>query len=428
MTQTAIEQPVASVIPGVPAVPTAEQDTFQTGKILTIVSGHFTHDTYTAFLAPLLPLLIEKLGMTLTQAGALQVFMQLPGLGNVAIGYVADKLNLRYFVIFAPAVTATLMSAMGLMSSYLSLAILLFAAGVSVSAFHVPAPAMIGQVSGRRVGRGMSLFMAGGELGRTVGPLLVVWGITTWGLDGIWRLAIFGWVASAVLYWRLRHISAQSGRQRTPFRAVLPRLRRLFVPLSGLMFLQSFVVTGLSVFLVVLLEGRGYGLGQSSQALALWSFAGVAGALTGGTVSDRIGRKRTIILATVLASLLLLAFLSALGAPGLPHNTLSFWAFQGAVAVLTPDSPLILPVLILLGFTSLSVTPVIQAIVQEQVPDSRATANGIFMLLAFLLRSFGTLLIGIMGDSIGLSNAFVVCAVAGVAAVPLVLALPDLKR
>ena len=42
---------------------------FQTGKILALSVAHFVHDAYTSFLAPLLPLLIDKLSMSLTQAG-----------------------------------------------------------------------------------------------------------------------------------------------------------------------------------------------------------------------------------------------------------------------------------------------------------------------------------------------------------------------
>jgi hypothetical protein len=39
---------------------------FQMGRVLTIITAHFIHDTYSAFLAPLLPILIEKLSLTYT--------------------------------------------------------------------------------------------------------------------------------------------------------------------------------------------------------------------------------------------------------------------------------------------------------------------------------------------------------------------------
>ncbi len=45
---------------------------FQTGQVITIASGHFIHDVYSAFLAPLLPLIIEKMSLSLTMAGGLE--------------------------------------------------------------------------------------------------------------------------------------------------------------------------------------------------------------------------------------------------------------------------------------------------------------------------------------------------------------------
>src|SRR4030066_2143358 len=116
---------------------------FQMDRVLTIISGHFIHDTYSAFLAPLLPNLIEKLSLTYTQAGSLSAIAQLPSLLNPIIGYLDDKINLRILVILAPAVTATTMSCLGIAPSYISLMILLFITGLSTAAFHAPSPAMI---------------------------------------------------------------------------------------------------------------------------------------------------------------------------------------------------------------------------------------------------------------------------------------------
>jgi FSR family fosmidomycin resistance protein-like MFS transporter len=53
---------------------------FQLSRVFTIISAHFIHDTYSAFLAPLLPNLIDKLSLTYTQAGFLSTIMQLPSL------------------------------------------------------------------------------------------------------------------------------------------------------------------------------------------------------------------------------------------------------------------------------------------------------------------------------------------------------------
>ncbi|MBT7783794.1 MAG: MFS transporter, partial [Anaerolineae bacterium] len=169
-----------------------EENGFQAEQVFIISSGHFVHDVYSAFLAPLLPLLIEKFSLTLAMAGSLSAIMQSPALLNPLIGRLADKSNARKFVVFAPAVTATIMSAMGFASSYYALLITLVVAGVSVAAFHAPAPAMIARVSGKRVGKAMGWFMAGGELGRTLGPMLAVWAATAWTLEGMLRVAVLG--------------------------------------------------------------------------------------------------------------------------------------------------------------------------------------------------------------------------------------------
>ena len=53
----------------IPVEDTPVEDTpveeFETKRILLISGGHFVHDTFSAFIAPLLPLLIDKLGLSL---------------------------------------------------------------------------------------------------------------------------------------------------------------------------------------------------------------------------------------------------------------------------------------------------------------------------------------------------------------------------
>ena len=131
---------------------------FQYGRILLICMGHFVHDIYSAFIAPLLPILIDKLGLSLLMAGSLPVFMQSPSLLGPFIGYLADRFSVRYLVIFAPAITATLATLIGFMPTYGTAALLLFCVGVNIMAFHAPAPAMIAHVAGDKVGPRHELF------------------------------------------------------------------------------------------------------------------------------------------------------------------------------------------------------------------------------------------------------------------------------
>lgn len=367
-------------VQNLPIERTIDKDEFQTEQVLTIASGHFVHDVYSAFLAPLLPLLIEKMSLTLTLAGSLTAFLQFPAILTPIIGHYADRYNLRYLVIIAPALTATMMSIMGLAPSFWVLALILVVAGISVAFFHAPAPAMVGQISGQRVGKGMSWFMAGGELGRTLGPLVAVWAVSVWTLEGMFRVMVIGWGMSAVLFWRLREIPV-SARKRGSLQSILPKLRTLFLPLLIVIFFRMFMVVCMTTYLPTYMKLNGSTLFLAGASLSILEFAGVIGALSGGTISDRLGRRSVLIVITILASLLMIAFLKVSG-----------W--------------LLVPVLLLYGFVSISPGPVYLALIQDHFPENRAVSNGLYISMNFLLRSLVLLLVGMAGDAIGLQATF----------------------
>ncbi|MEJ2040199.1 MAG: MFS transporter, partial [Desulfosarcinaceae bacterium] len=184
-----IQEPAVAV-PEAPARPADEG--FRTGGVLLVSFCHFVHDIYSSFLSPLLPLLIEKLSLSLTRAGLLTTVMQLPALINPIIGLWADRISVRWFIILAPSLTAVPMCLVGLAPNYGVLMFLLFLAGISVSLFHVPAPVMIAKLSGPYKGRGMSFFMVGGEFARTIGPMAAVGAVSLMGLEGYYPIMVFG--------------------------------------------------------------------------------------------------------------------------------------------------------------------------------------------------------------------------------------------
>jgi FSR family fosmidomycin resistance protein-like MFS transporter len=376
-----------------------DQGEFQTEQVLTISSAHFVHDVYSAFLAPLLPLVIEKMSLTLTLAGWLSAFMQLPAILTPFIGHLADKYNLRFLVIIAPALTATAMSAMGLASNYGTLALLLTMAGISSAIFHAPAPAMVGQVSGKRTGKGMSWFMGGGELARTVGPIVAVWVVSSWALEGMFRVVVIGWAASAILFWRFRDVPI-SARRNGSMQSIIPKLRILFVPLFFILFSRMFMLVCMTTYLPTYMNLNGASLLLSGASLSILELAGFAGALSGGTISDRLGRKPLLMGITILSPLLMITFVNVSG-----------W--------------LLVPVLLSYGFVSISAGPVFLALIQDNFPENRAVSNGLYISMNFLLRSLVMILVGIAGDAIGLPTAFLGSAVFSLFGMFGIFMLPD---
>jgi FSR family fosmidomycin resistance protein-like MFS transporter len=80
--------------------------------------------------------------------------------------------------------------------------------------------------------------------------------------------------------------------------------------------------------------------------------------------------------------------------------------------------------LLLVGFTLLSTTPVMLAMVQEHARSSPSASNGFFMMMAFVARSAVVVLVGFVADLIGLRTTYLICALLGLLAIPIVLRLP----
>jgi len=374
---------------------------FQTGQVLALSISHFIHDVYSSFLSPLLPLLIEKLSMSLTQAGFLSTMMQLPALLNPYIGKLADRISVRYFIFLAPMITAVSMSLIGLAPSYAMLLILMLIAGISVSIFHVPSPVMVARLSGNHKGKGMSFYMTGGELARTVGPLAAVGAVLLLGLEGFYSVMIVGIAASLWLFFRFGDESiVVRHHHRSSIRETWREMHSIFLPLTVILSCRGFMHASMATFLPTFIKLETGNLWLAGIALTVYEAAGVAGVLIFGSFSDRFGRRKVLLISLTGAPISLLLFVGIGG----------WFRF---------------PALILIGFTLLSTTPVMLALVQEHAGNSPATANGIFMMIAFMARSAIVVVVGFIGDLIGLQAAYLLSAVFGLLAIPLVLKLPE---
>ncbi|MBU1053024.1 MAG: MFS transporter [Proteobacteria bacterium] len=374
---------------------------FKTKAVLLLSACHFVHDVYSGFLSPLLPLLIEKFSLTLVRAGLLSTVMQLPSLFNPLIGLWADRISVRWFIILAPSLTAIPMSLIGLAPSYGMLLILLFITGISVSLFHVPSPTLIAGVSGAYTGRGMSFYMTGGELARAVGPLVAVGGVSLLGLEGLYPLMVFGIASSVWLFFTFKDVPAKhkSGSTHPSLWSTWMEMRHILFPLMAILVSRGFMHAVVTTFLPTFIEQQSGNLWLAGISLTLVETAGVVGIISAGSLSDVLGRRRVLLFSLVGAPFMLLSFVWVDG-----------W-FRFVLLVLT-------------GFTLLSTTPVMLAIVQENSTNSPSAANGIFMMSSFMARSAITVIVGLLGDLIGLKATYTLSAFLGFGAIPFILMLP----
>lgn len=373
---------------------------FNTGKVSLVSFSHFVHDVYTSFLSPLLPLLIDKLSLSLSQAGLLSTVMQIPALLNPFIGLFADNKGLaRWLVILAPSLTAFPMSFIGLAPSYGILLLLVLATGVSVALYHVPAPVLVARYSGGKKGRGMSFFMTGGELARTIGPMLAVGGVALLGLEQFHFVLVFALMTSVVLYYALdRETEKTAVKKSGSLAKAYGEIGHVLRPLAGILTARAFMHASMGVFLTVFVEKQTGSLWYGGMALALYEAFGVAGVLSAGILSDRLGRGRVMLWALVTAPAAILVFVFTSGV-------------------------LKIAMLLVTGFSVLSTTPVMLALIQETAADNPSAANGLFMMVSFAVRSFAVVLVGAIGDVAGLENMFIISALVGFTAIPFLLKL-----
>jgi FSR family fosmidomycin resistance protein-like MFS transporter len=97
------------------------------------------------------------------------------------------------------------------------------------------------------------------------------------------------------------------------------------------------------------------------------------------------------------------------------------WAF------ITANNVLMIPLLIIVGFLLFASGPVILALVQETNTERPAFINSIYMSINFGIGSLMVLIVGILGDKIGLELTYQICAVLALVSIPFIFILPKKK-
>jgi MFS family permease len=126
---------------------------------------------------------------------------------------------------------------------------------------------------------------------------------------------------------------------------------------------------------------------------------GIAGSMIAGMLSDRFGRKNVLLSMVVILPMLMWLFILSSG----------IW---------------FVPLLIILGVFQFGIRPVMLAVVQDTNSEHPAYVNGVYIMINFVTGSLMILVIGMLGDKIGLENTYRIAATLAFSAVPCALFLP----
>ena len=371
------------------------------GRPLGVVSSaHFMVDAFSNMYAPLLPLLMPKLGMSLQAAGTLMmVFQASSSLTQLAFGRLADRGHARALLVAGPLVSALVLSLIGLVDRQALLAVVLVCGGLGIAAFHPPG-AMVAHSAGRtRPGTAMSVFVTSGSIGFALSPLLVANAAGRYGLGAtVWFL--LPGVACALLF--ARAVPALPLAPPRPhgggLRALRPQARNLFL-LYLLVVLRTVCSLSFATFVPVLLTRQGMGVGEAGTAMALYLFMSAVGGFWGGRLSDSFGPRRVIVWSLLLAAPFLLLAPQTQG-----------WTFAGLLAVG--------------GLFLQSTLPVNVSFGQALAPHSAATVSSLMMGVAWGTGGMLVPVTGMVGDALGLPTTLTMLALLPLCAAGLATRLP----
>ncbi len=292
----------------------------------------FTHtilDSYANLFPHLQPRLLDNLASAATRnifAGVLiSVYSLFSSLGQVFFGWLSDRIRTIHFITFGVAFTVIGLSLVSIVPSTTIVMLLLALGGTGVAAFHPQATTYAGALAAETRGMGISIFLTGGNIGRAIGPVILLlipyrlgYGHLIW--EMIPGIIVALLVPMVLKFEHELDLSASSRvlskegekRQESFLYVVEPHL----LPLIILFVVASFrTVTGIGLenFLSIHLDDLNYSDQMRSLVVALYIFAGSMGIMGSGWVLSRINTLVLLLFSLVIAPPLLYVALHTQG-------------------------------------------------------------------------------------------------------------------
>ena len=383
--------------------------------------SHTVLDSYATLLSHLQPRLLEKLASPATRNSLAGNFVSIYSLfssfGQVFFGWLSDRVRTVHFVTFGVALTAIGLSLLWVAPTANIVYLLLAIGGIGIAAFHPQATAYAGALAEGR-GMGTSIFLTGGNIGRALGPLALMYIPYLYGLDYlVWEMipgVLLALFVPKVLKFE-KELDLTASTRGTPHDPQSPpepfwtvAAPRIF-PLTVLFIIAAFrtvTLTGLETFLSVHLDDQNYTDQMRSLVIALFIFAGSMGIMSSGWLITRVNTYVLLLVSLLASPPLLYASLHTHG--------LSFL------------------VLLFIGNVILTSSITINIILaQMMLRGHESIASGFMMGAAWGVGGVLNKIVGVLGDQFGLPIVLDGLVMIPLVMAPLLLLLrdqPDLSK
>ena len=356
---------------------------------LFIAASHMTLELTNNFLPVAYPLFIEELGLSYAQIGVVAlVASSAATILQPLFGYLSDRFNSRLLLLLSIIWIGTIMGLAGLAPSYALLILVVGLGGLGSAAFHPAAASLATAAAGRRRGAAMSLFSVGGNLGAALSPLLVGAAILRLGLPGTTFLIPLSWLFGLILFLQLGNLPADArleGRRRDAVGSSAQKAEVRVGPWLAVILVismtaaRSWVQGAVNTYLPEWLQSQGWSPENANTMLSVLLVSMAVGSLTGGTVSDRVGRLPVVLTSFILLGPVLWLLLHTSGIV-----QVAAIAVQGAMIGLT------FPVTLLMA--------------QESWPQAVGLASSLAIGVGWLPGGMGAWFVGTLADRTSLTT------------------------
>ncbi|MHB1654699.1 MAG: MFS transporter [Desulfitobacteriaceae bacterium] len=354
--------------------------------IFLLSLAHMINDFYTNVLPFMIPYLIIYVGISVVQSTLLVSFFTFSAsLIQPFFGYYLDhskKTSMAYLSILW---ISFFLGITGFLRNYLLLLLIVTIAGFGSAAFHPQASSMVHQFSGSRKAFKLSVFSAFGNVGSSLAPLFLIPMFERYGLGSSILLIFPGIITAALLFYftpNTNHLESNLPDLSMVLSSLFASSRQL-IAIIGVIATRSLIYVGLITILPLYFRSINVSPITSSRLLFIMLLAGVVGGLLGGYFSDLYGRKKLIVVSSLLATPFFLAFFYTTG-------VLSAIMLGLAGAFL---------------LASFSVTIVAA---QDTIPNNKSLAAGLTMGFASGIGSLGLIPVGWIADAFSLTSALFV--------------------
>ena len=343
-----------------------------------MILGHAVNDMFSNLLSGLLPIFTVLFDLSYVLAGLVaMVFSVTSSMLQPLLGRWFDRTQTTWLLEAGLVLNCLCMSLVGISPNYVILLFLVGTGGIGTAAFHPPAFSTVARSSSATRGGSMGIFLSGGNAGYFLGPIVAGLLVSTFGLQGTLLLLPIG-ILTALLLLRVR-VSERPRPYLT--KPTQPPNKRLLGLLATITALRSITIQVGVTFLPLYLVAKGESLLVATGVASTWLGVGVLGQITGGHLSDRIGRRPVIVFSLFVGAAIFYGFLMTTGL-----ISIILLALSGGVL-----------------FASWSV---IVTMASEAAPDNVGAVSGFMLGFSIGVGGLAALGFGGTADMLGLQTAF----------------------